>query len=163
MRILIIALPRTGSTSLLYKLAKEFQIKAVFEPFDGTERESYNIKDDNVVVKTIICHHTDNLSLAKNFDKIILLSRKNFKEHLESHSFHVYFSKTKGYHSANPYIYKTPPNDVVELCENDLIKWNSEIENLSKLLNVEISYYEDLFDIDSSERLRLKEQKNKLI
>ena len=166
MKVLIIALPRTGSTSLLSIISQQRNLKSIFEPFHPTpigNWDSYDKNEDNIVVKTIVCHHNNNIELCKNFDEVILLGRKNFKEHLESHSFHVYFSKTKGYHSANPYIYKTPPNDVVELCENDLVKWNSEIENLSKLLNVEISYYEDLFDIDSSERLRLKEQKNKLI
>ena len=66
MSILIIALPRTGSTSLLYRLAKEKGLKPLFEPFDGSNRVSYNNEKD-VVVKTIICHHNDNLELTKQF------------------------------------------------------------------------------------------------
>jgi hypothetical protein len=55
MSILIIALPRTGSTSLMNKLANERNLKPFFEPFDGTNRVIYN-NEDNSVVKTIICH-----------------------------------------------------------------------------------------------------------
>ena len=86
MRVLIIALPRTGSTSLLHKIAEERGLTPLFEPFDGTNRIIYN-KEDNVVVKTIICHHFDNLELSKEFDEVILLTRKNIIECVESHSF----------------------------------------------------------------------------
>jgi len=43
MRILIISLPRTGSTSLLKNISKSKKLKEVFEPFDGTNRYTYNV------------------------------------------------------------------------------------------------------------------------
>ena len=153
MRTLIISLPRTGSTSLLNKIANEKNLKPYFEPFDGTNRVIYN-GEDNAVVKTIICHHSNNIQLAKEFDEIILLNRKNLKELIESHSYHTYFLKTKGYLHINPYVYKNPPNDIVELCKSDILKWNKEMDILSKELNKEIFYYEDLFNPNSSDRLR---------
>jgi len=54
MRILIISLPRTGSTSLLHKISKEREFRAIFEPFDGSDRFLYDDDMNNVVVKTII-------------------------------------------------------------------------------------------------------------
>jgi hypothetical protein len=166
MKVLIIALPRTGSTSLLSIISQQRNLKSIFEPFHPTpigNWDSYDKNEDNIVVKTIVCHHNNNIELCKNFDEVILLGRKNFKEHLESHSYHVYFSKTKGYHHTNPYVYKSPPIDLIELCKKDLIRMNKELEDISNQLNIPIFYYEDLFDIYSDKRLRLKEEKNKII
>ena len=96
-KILIIALPRTGSTSLLDKISNEKNLTPLFEPFDKTGRVLYN-GQSNVVVKTIINQHPNNFELSKEFDEIILLSRKNLKEHIESHSYRIYFSKKKTLH-----------------------------------------------------------------
>jgi len=162
MKILIIALPRTGSTSLMYRLANEKNLKPFFEPFDGTNRVIYN-NQNNSVVKTIISHHPNNLELAKSFDEVILLSRKNLKELIESHSYQTYFSKVEGYNSNNKYCYKQPPKNIIDLCTSDIFKWIKEIETLSKILNIEIQYYENLFDINSYNRLRIKNEESKLI
>ena len=76
MKVLIISLPRTGSTSLMYKIAKEKNLVPLFEPFDGSNRVLY-YGQDNIVLKTIVCHHPNNIELSKEFDEVILLSRKN--------------------------------------------------------------------------------------
>ena len=153
MSILIIALPRTGSTSLLNKLSKERGLKPLFEPFDSTKRVGYNNEKD-VVVKTIICHHSNNIELCKGFDEIILLSRKNLTECAESHAYQTYFSKTKNYNSNNPYLYEDTPPHIFELCYNDIIKWNNDLCELSNKLNISITYYEDLFNPNDKGRLR---------
>jgi len=153
MSVLIISLPRTGSTSLLHKIAKEKNLKPLFEPFDGTGRIEYNGERD-VVVKTIICHHNDNLELSKKFDEVILLTRRNVKECTESHAYQTYFSKKKNYNSNTPYVYEEVPSEIYELCYNDIIKWNKEIDELSTKLNVPITYYEDIFDSNNEGRLR---------
>lgn len=165
MSVLIISLPRTGSTSLLRKVAKEKNLKPLFEPFDGTNRVTYN-NEKNVVVKTIICHHSNNLELATNFDEIILLSRKNLIECIESHAYQTYFSKNKNYNSNNPYYYEEVPLEIFKLCYNDIMKWDVEIKELSKQLNIPITYYEDLYNPNSEERLRkgnIAEKQMKLI
>ena len=154
MRILIIALPRTGSTSLLYKIAKERNLKPFFEPFDGTNRVVYN-GEDNCVVKTIICHHSNNFELINFFDEIILLNRRNLKELIESHSYQTYFSKTNGYNSNNPYLYKTPPQEIINICTSDILNWNEQLSYISEVTNIKITYYEDVFDCNSNERLRI--------
>jgi len=153
MSILIIALPRTGSTSLLNKLAKENNYKALFEPFNGERSEKYN-GGKNVVIKTIICNHSNNFELSKGFDSIILLSRRNILEHVESHAYHTYFSKKRNYNSNHPYVYEEVPSEVFELCYNDIVKWNKDLNELSSKLNIPITYYEDIYDINSDEKLR---------
>jgi hypothetical protein len=153
MSILIIALPRTGSTSLLYKLSKENGLTPLFEPFDNSGRVQYN-GEKNVVLKTIICHHPNNLELISTFDRVILLNRRNLKELIESHSYQTYFLKT-GYNSNNPYVYKEPPQEIINLCTSDILNWNEEINRLSEITKIPITYYEDIFDSDSPDRLRL--------
>jgi len=153
MRILIIAVPRSGSTSLMNKIAKEKKLTPLFEPFDGTDRVVYN-GEDNVVVKTIVSHHNDNLNLSNQFDEVILLSRKNVLECVESHAYHTYFSKKKNYHSNTPYLYEETPLDIFKLCYSDILKWNREIKEISVIRNIPITYYEDIFDQNSEERLR---------
>jgi hypothetical protein len=153
MSILIIALPRTGSTSLLYKLAKENGLTSLFEPFDNSGRVKYN-GEKNTIVKTIICHHPNNFELSDEFNKVILLSRKNLLECAESHAYQTYFSKTKNYNSNNQYYYEDVPSDIFELCYNDIIKWNDELNELSHKLNIPITYYEDIYDINHPDRLR---------
>jgi hypothetical protein len=153
MSVLIIALPRTGSTSLLYKIAKERNFKPLFEPFDNTGRVKYSNEKDSVV-KTIICHHSNNLGLAKKFDEIILLSRKNLLECAESHAYQTYFSKVKNYNSNDPYYYEEVPKELFELCYNDILKWNADLSELSVNLNTPITYYEDLYNPLDKDRLR---------
>ncbi len=153
MRVLIISLPRTGSTSLMNKLANERNLKPFFEPFDGTNRVIYNNENDSVV-KTIICHHKNNLELISRFDEVILLNRRNIRELIESHSYQTYFSKI-GYNSNNPYVYKQPPQEIINLCTSDILNWNEEIKYLSEITKIPITYYEDIFDINSENRLRI--------
>ena len=113
MRILIISLPRTGSTSLLHKISKEREFRAIFEPFDGSDRFLYDDDMNNVVVKTIIHQHENNFELSKKFDDVILLNRKNFKNHLESYSY-LYHNIRNGYHSGTPYEYVAPPVETID-------------------------------------------------
>jgi len=160
MRFLIICLPRTGSTSLLYKIAKEKKLTPLFEPFDGSGRFLYN-GQDNIVLKTIICHHHNNLELSKEFDEIVLLSRKNLKDCIESHAYQKYFSKNIGYNSNDPYKFISPPVDVLNSCTSDILNWNEDLFLLSDQLKIPITYYEDLYDINSVDRLRINSKKKK--
>jgi hypothetical protein len=85
---------------------------------------------------------------------VILLTRRNVKECAESHAYQTYFSKIKNYDSNKPYVYEETPTDIFELCHNDIMKWNEELNELSTKLNVSITYYEDIFDSNSEDRLR---------
>jgi hypothetical protein len=72
----------------------------------------------------------------------------------ESHAYQTYFSKVKNYNSNNPYYYEDVIDSVFKVCYDDIIKWNIELGELSKQINIPISYYEDIFDINSDGRLR---------
>jgi hypothetical protein len=164
MRILIISLPRTGSTSLLRKISNERGLKSIFEPFDGSNRNPYR-GEDNVVVKSIICQCDTNRELVKGFDEVILLSRKNLTECAESHSYRIHNDK-KGFTSLDEYYWEAAPKELYELCYNNVVSWDKELKELSEEIGVPITYYEDIYDTNSSERLRKgnrKDLKSKII
>lgn len=181
MKILIISLPRTGSTSLLFKMADEYNVRPIFEPFhDGTNTFyngetiwTYNKNENNVIVKTIVHHHPNNLELVKEFNIIILLSRRNLKECAESNA---YFAKQvnsakeiilknnneykSGYKSYTPYFYDNISQREFETSFNFILKLDSELKKLSELLKIPITYYEDIFDVNSKDRLRKNKSKD---
>ena len=162
MKVLIVALPRTGSTNLMDKIARENNLSAIFEPFDSRKSYLYSSTLDNVVVKTIVEQHPNNLDLCKDFKEIILLSRRNFTEHLESVAF-LYHNIPKGYHNNTHYTYSTPPQSVIDFAHKRINEMNTELEKLSEQLNIPIQYYEDLFDPDGPDRLRVKSTKNSIL
>ncbi len=160
MKILIISLPRTGSTNLMQNLAKKNKLKPLFEPFDGSARENYHEKMDNIVLKTIVEQQPDldigYLEFIKDligkFDKVILLSRKNLQECAESHAYFVHNRGKKGFTSATEYFWEPTPVD--DLCLKNIIKWNDILQEISETYKIPITYYEDLYDTKSFKRLR---------
>jgi len=186
MKILILALPRTGSTSLLRKIKKQKYI-GFFEPYGLPAKKKYNYpyplkelsENKNIVVKQMICdipnvkdfpieffpHPHVNPTLyvlqqydfTKYFDKVILLDRKDTIEHLESYIHVLYkLDKKESVHS------KWQKNDVPKEWTENIIKENkhnqfyimkSEILLLSKKLNIDITWYEDLFGNDRKRSL----------
>lgn len=163
MKVLIISLPRTGSSSLLVKLAKERGLKPIFEPFhNGTNQFRqwvYNKDEDNVIVKTIIHHHYDNLLLVKEFDEIILLSRRNLIECAESYAFFIN-NQGGSFNSNQEYHYENVSAREFDHSYRTLKEYHTEIEKLSKVLGITITYYEDIFNINSDERLRKYDKKS---
>lgn len=158
MRILIISLPRTGSTSLMYRYSEEYQIPFLFEPFTPT-RYRFGVLPKNIVIKTLM-HHCPNgfdnpisayIELVKEFDVVILLSRRDLKECSESWAY-LEYNRDKNFNSIKHYVWKTPPN--LEKCEANIQLWHSQLVKLSDLLNIPITYYEDIFDKNSDDRYR---------
>jgi hypothetical protein len=164
MKILIISLPRTGSTSLLKKISIENNLKPIGEPFNNTNNniEIYKNFDwnteNNFVVKTHINHMSLDfyIDFVKLFDKIILLSRLNLKECAESLAYAAHY---KDY--ASEYKWHKTPN--LEKNIQLVNSFSEKLIELSKLINVEISYYENIFDINSTEKLRKNDIKTKNI
>lgn len=164
MKILLITLPRTGSTSLLKKISEEQNLNPISEPFNNINGnlkryENYDWKNAyNICVKTHI-NHKDipfYLEFIKFFDEVILLSRKDLNACAESLSYAEHYNNF-----SSKYIWHKTPNlkkniDLVTTYDNDLKK-------LSKLINAEITYYEDIFEINSKEKLRIDEIKKTLI
>ena len=162
MKILLITLPRTGSTSLLKKIGEEQNLISITEPFNNVngnleKYKYYNWKNTNdICVKTHINHKdvTFYLDFIKFFDEVILLSRKDLKALAESLSHANYFQNF-----TEKYDWINTPN----LDENiKLVKeFNKELEKLSKLINIKILYYEDLFNTESADKLRKNDIKRK--
>lgn len=169
MRILIISLPRTGSTSLMYRYSEEYQLPSLFEPFTPTQYR-IGILPKNVVIKTLI-HHCprgfDNpidayVELIKEFDKVILLSRRDLKECSESWAY-LQHNRHANFNSLKHYVWKTPPD--LEKYEANINFWHSQLVKLSDMLHIPITYYEDIFDKNSDERYRksISSEQRKLI
>jgi hypothetical protein len=164
MKILLITLPRTGSTSLLKNLSEQYHLKAISEPFNPSTKnlEQYENFDWNtaneICVKTHI-NHKDILfysNFVKLFDRIILVSRKDLKLCAESLSYANYFGNFN-----EKYEWINTPNliDNIKLVK----KFDTDLKKLSELINIDILYYEDLFDINSENKLRRNDIKRKNI
>jgi hypothetical protein len=160
MKVLIISLPRTGSTSLLNKISNDRNLKPFFEPFDGTNRHTYDEKRNDVVVKTIICtQYPKNvvnymdwiIDFSGLFDEVILLSRKDLTACAESHAYSVY-NRNRGFTSNDEYLWEKTPID--DLCYQNVTKWNESMIELSSKLNIPITYYEDIYDLNDKGKLR---------
>lgn len=80
MKILIIGTPRSGTTTLANAIAYTLNLKEIIEPFNPNVTYTYSPSQTNIVLKTLINHHNsiEELSeLSKNFDKTIILSRRD--------------------------------------------------------------------------------------
>ena len=162
MKILLITLPRTGSTSLLKKISEGGKLNPISEPFNDVNGNLKKYKDYNwenindICVKTHINHKdvTFYLDFVKFFDEVILLSRKDLTACAESLSYANYFQIfTEKYEWIN-----TPNlNQNIKLVKG----FSEDLEKLSKLTNIDISYYEDLFNLESENKLRKNDPKRK--
>lgn len=162
MNILIIALPRTGSSELGKRLSIKHNLKYEFEPFNSSTTIPDISKFKNAVVKTIIFHlpniikNEDRLDwlihLTKEFDEVILLSRKNLTDCAESWAYLMYKEKEKNFKSNESYLWERTPNydkeyEYIQRCNNEMIY-------LSNTLNIPITFYEDIYDINDKDKLR---------
>lgn len=162
MSILIIALPRTGSTELGKRLSINNKFKYEFEPFNPIVGLPPLTNFKNIILKTIIFqlpHYIDGenrinwlIELTKKFDETILLSRKNLTECAESWSYLNHKKKQKGFESNQPYFWERTPN--YETALENIIKWNDELKFISNELNIPITYYEDIYNPTDKGRLR---------
>jgi len=166
MRLLLINLPRTGSTTLHTRLVEEYGGLGIFNPFDGTDRTKI-IGRDKIVVKSGILY-PEGLSyegrvlfyvdLIKDFDKVILLSRRNNKAHLESwlhmrkhNKFTRELFNSQSNYTFNPDEYSDKD---YRIGQKELDEWNNILTQISELTDTPITYYEDIFDENSQDRYR---------
>ena len=108
MKILIIAIPRSGSQTLLKSIGTCLNLTTMGEPFNEGlwKNVKYDIiPENNVVVKSLIDivvpnHNTISFykEYSKSFDKTILLSRKNTKELSESYEFQIWKDELTTWH-----------------------------------------------------------------
>lgn len=161
MSILIIALPRTGSTELGRRLSMESKRRYEFEPFNPKSKLPYIDSYKNMVVKTMIFHtpffikEEERLDwliqISNDFKKVILLSRKDLVACTESWAFLVHKSK-EGFRSNLAYVWEKTPNYDSQL--EFIKKCDSELNYLSDKLNIPITYYEDIYNVNDTNKLR---------
>jgi len=156
MRILIYALPRTGSNNLTHYIANSLHYKEIIEPYNEQRFWDKDITEfdiwerDNVVVKMIIGqgdYWYEDIKLK--FDKVVVLYRENIKEQAESYA---YAANSIDWHM--PYIYN-PSNISEEEYKKAYTKIGSRVDELKSINAFQISY-ENLY-LSGTDRDRLDE------
>lgn len=162
MSILIIALPRTGSSELGKNLSDKNRLKYVYEPFDAFKGIKNIDVNKNTLIKTVVFRHpvfieeAERISwlieFTKKFDSTILMSRRNIIECAESWAYLVHNKKEINFRGDAPYFWEKTPNydqalTFIKNCHTDL-------EYISEKIDVPITYYEDIYDLNDKGRLR---------
>lgn len=171
MRILIVAAPRTGSSELCSRLSRYLNLSMYQEPFHPTRNMllsgkaiSYNL-EDNAVVKCLILQVPkgyDELKpvefyeeYSKNFDKVILLLRKDVVAQIKSFSFMI-AQKGTGFRGDKPYTYTEQDN--YEEAKNGILLYNELVKNLGIRLGIPPIFLEDLYGDDKGPLKQDKKQ-----
>jgi hypothetical protein len=117
------------------------------------------IKDDNIFIKSdigsFIKENINLESVKSDFDKIIILDRKDKEKQMESL---IHAKQNNSFLESNKYWFDCNSNYTIE--DNEIIKSEkgiTELKNqipiLTKILNAKLYYYEDLFFGDFSDIL----------
>ena len=178
MKVLIIGIPRSGTTSLLNSFENQGYVK-ISEPYNYNIKKSIKydnppkevLEQDNIIVKSNVTHipykwkhdwYTFIIEFVKYFDKVILLDRLQFEEHLMS-IMHLHYRIFKG----KSVMQKWSLNDIDSnfiagylAAEGDKIlkRDKEQLKTISEELNIPITYYEDLY---SEDRIKVFELINK--
>jgi|MDTC01.2.fsa_nt_gb hypothetical protein len=188
MKILIISAPRTGSSSLAENLKNVLKYKQLYlEPYlykkqfhnfnsKRTSEYGYPLNlSKNSIVKTMTYQVPSNYGendnykstkfelfisdWSKEFNKIILLSRKNEQDHLES--WINLLSKQENGESVykkwniNEIKGKLKDHNYVDYLKKQIKHHTDKIKELSKLFKLPISFYEDLYGSDRKKSLEI--------
>ena len=175
MKILIISVPRTGSSSLANNLKNVLKYKQLYlEPYLFEYGYPLNLSK-NSIVKTMTYQVPSNYGendnykstkfelfisdWSKEFNKIILLSRKNEQDHLES--WINLLSKQENGESVykkwniNEIKGKLKNHNYVDYLKKQIKHHTDKIKELSILFNIPITFYEDLYGIDRKKSLEI--------
>lgn len=149
MKILIISNSRCGSTNLMKSISSAQNIPYIFEPF--LDNKPYDL-NQSVVIKTLI--NQESLEFYRNFiplfDKVILLSRRNIKEMVESLISLVDRLEENDFdYRKNLHLDKYEFNydgDVTQHRLYEVVKERvQQLSQLSNEFNIPLDYYEDIF------------------
>ena len=170
MRLCILGLARTGSTSLFYMIKDHVEkngFTCISEPFHPPHINFYKtkfgcdfnkvddlLKYDDLLIKTLIGsdqYPTNQFKsyedflvwLESTFDKIIVLSRKNKKEQAES--FVVNSQSNVSWHTPKIYDVKKMNLTFVDEMEESFIVNEKILFDFAKQNNHPIFFYEDIF------------------
>jgi len=152
--ILIIALPRSGGTAIMKKLAEENNLKARFEP----ELTEWPVAPKNDVTKIIVDRFSmvDIISISENYDEVILHSRHDIEATAESLA-NMHWGQGREATADKPWhsndLLQIPQWFIEQTCHR-IVHCQLLMHVLSAELKLPIQYYEDLFDLESKDRLR---------
>ena len=157
MKILIIGTPRSGSSNITLSLSNILKLDSFQEPYNYSHPKLKNriypeISSKGIVIKTLFHQTPKNVTDCfkfykeeiKKFDRVIILARKDIKAAYESFNYNVVENEDRNWH--NQYIY-----DDYKFNEDifySYLKWSLEIIEFSKLHNLNITWYEDLYSKD---------------
>ena len=152
MKILIIAICRSGSTALTTLFGRILDYTTYYEPFNFKSAAYQifpNTLPSNCVVKTISDQKPKDVvdildfytKYVNEYDRVILLSRKDKQLVYESILHRVTYFFNRDWHT--PYIYQELPEnkEIREYVKNQ----SNLIESLSDILNIPITWYEDIY------------------
>lgn len=171
MKILIISPPRCGSTSLLNNICLLNKYERIFEPYINEisnrvyENEYPLLLPQNCVVKMISYQVPKKygnpsdffnfiVSIYKEYDKIILLNRKNIEEHFESFV-NLRIRLDKKLNVYVPWFKEDIEEKIIQYNIEDFKPYRNIIDEISNELNIPIVYYEDLYGEDRTKSLKI--------
>jgi hypothetical protein len=156
MRVLMLYTPRCGSTSILKyfeKLNPEYTI--ISQPWSPlvSELEAKNkveyaqiVSNKNIFVKSAIglffYKQIPYEFIKQDFDKIIVLSRKNHKEQTESLA---HAAKHNSFLEPAKYLIDGELDFFIGEMDKVLLEEKARIQELEEHLNAKVFYYEDLY------------------
>lgn len=157
MKVLLLASPRSGSTTLLKSLSKTLNLRDISISDNYQYPNHFNlikhiIDTDNVIVRTSvnINHGFDLHNFINYFDYTILLSRLNDKEHRVSFAnlYYKNFYKKSGPHDI--YSEKEIPKKIYSDSKfisyfNSILEEKNKLIELSKFWKKPILYYENIY------------------
>ena len=180
MKVLIISPPRCGSTSLLRNISKLADYDMIFEPYMGNDPLTSHIKEkipypfdvpNNCIVKIITnqlpkkyvhdflkIHTFFNFinSIYKDYDRVILLNRRNEKEHFESYvNLRILNKNKQNRYEHSPWFFQDIENKLSTVDITDIIFYKNQINIISTNLSIPIIYYEDLYGKDRNKSLEI--------
>lgn len=147
--ILIIAVPRSGSTNLLQSISSAYNYEYLFEPRPiQLHTRRWEVKDSQVV-KVISYPHlkypTFYKDIINQYQRTILLSRYNIKEQVESLAILLNRDERIPHTKWNEDELKHISTDTIEKTKKGIIANRVQLEKISKEFNLPINYYEDVY------------------
>jgi len=184
MKTLILALPRTGSTSLFKQMVHETKALGIFNPYQNSNDIQTEIPWDTnmpLIVKQNIIYPPEldinekvkfYIEFASKFDKVRYLYREDIVAHAESfawmnqgNEYHRFMSDREGFTSDEKYIIKREQISeeqmnwaIGQIYANDLV-----LRRVCANLGGKLEAYEDLFDIWGPGRYRQLKEESRLI
>jgi len=157
MRILFVCVPRTGSSSFIKSLSKSLDIPYISIPDSYSYEQNSSFIKSSIKKDRVILRMSPNINVGYNlkefclfFDKVILLSRLDDKDHYESLVNLYYREHIIEYGTKGLYVYEDIPqaslNEIEKVINYEEVKdQKKQIEQLGLELKQEVIYYEDIF------------------